>query len=160
MTVRWFHAFAKRVSRFTGGPLASGLAFGSVVAWVAAGPIFHYSEMWQLVFNTVTSVVTFLMVFLIQNAQNRDTEALQVKLDELIRATEGAQNSLLDLEELDPEELAQFRRSYTRLASRAKDPTDDAISPSGVEAVELEGMPRTTAAAPASPQAPDTTKRP
>jgi len=97
--------------------------------------------MWQLIINTGTTIITFLMVFLIQNAQNRDTEAIQIKLDELIRATEGAQNALLNLEELDPEQLAAFRRSYTELAQRAKDPKDSAVTPAGVATVRLEGLP-------------------
>jgi low affinity Fe/Cu permease len=91
-----------------------------VLAWVVTGPIFHFSDTWQLVINTATTVVTFLMVFLIQNTQNRDTEAIQIKLDELIRATKGAHNALLDLEELEEETLDQFRTRYEALALKAR----------------------------------------
>ena len=89
-------------------------------AWIVTGPIFDFSDTWQLVINTGTTIVTFLMVFLIQNTQNRDTEAIQVKLDELIRATKGAHNALLDLEELEEENLDAFRTKYEALASAAR----------------------------------------
>jgi low affinity Fe/Cu permease len=88
------------------------------------GPVFGFSDTWQLVINTATTIVTFLMVFLIQNTQNRDAEAMQIKLDELIRAVKGAQNSLLDLEELDEAELDQIRNRYEDLAQRARDRAD------------------------------------
>ena len=143
-----FNALAKGVSRFTGGAACFTLALGSVVVWALTGPMFHFSEMWQMVINTGTTIVTFLMVFLIQNAQNRDTEAIQIKLDELIRVTEGAQNSLLNLEELDPEELAAFRSSYTKLAHRAKDPHDHAVSAAGIAEVSLDGLPGPSSATP------------
>jgi len=142
MAVRWFNRVAKKVSRFAGGATCFCLAFAAVLAWAVTGPFFHYSETWQMVINTGTTIITFLMVFLIQNSQNRDTEAIQIKLDELIRATEGAQNALLDLEDLDPEQLARFRKSYTRLASRAKDPADPEVSSHGVEEVKLAGLPK------------------
>ena len=87
-----------------------------IVVWIITGPLFHFSDTWQLVINTGTTIITFLMVFLIQNAQNRDTEAIQVKLDELIRATQGAHNALLDLEELEDDALQDFRRRYQELA--------------------------------------------
>lgn len=91
-----------------------------IVGWALTGPLFDYSDTWQLVINTTTSVVTFLMVFLIQNTQNRDTEAIQLKLDELIRATHGAHNELLNLENLDERQLEEFRKKYERLAAKAK----------------------------------------
>jgi low affinity Fe/Cu permease len=137
-----FGKIAKGVSRFTGGALCFGLALASVVVWAATGPLFHYSENWQMVINTGTTIITFLMVFLIQNSQNRDTEAIQIKLDELIRATKGAQNALLDLEELEPHELARFRASYTKLAEKAKDMHDSSVSETGVHHVELHGIPQ------------------
>ncbi len=100
--------------RYSQLPLASSLV------WMVTGPIFHFSDTWQLVINTSTTIITFLMVFLIQNTQNRDTEAIQVKLDELIRATRGAHNALLDLEELEEETLDAFRSKYQALAGAAR----------------------------------------
>jgi low affinity Fe/Cu permease len=132
-----FSAAAKSVSRFTGGALCFGLALALVLGWALTGPLFGFSETWQMVINTGTTIITFLMVFLIQNSQNRDTEAIQIKLDELIRATKGAQNALLDLEDLDPEELEKFRSSYTRMARQAKDPDDQSVTAAGVPAIEL-----------------------
>jgi len=107
-----------------------------VLAWVVTGPIFHFSDTWQLVINTATTVVTFLMVFLIQNTQNRDTEAIQIKLDELIRATKGAHNALLDLEELEEEALDQFRARYEALALKARREVGESKSDVGTPEVE------------------------
>ena len=115
-----FTRFAKSTSRFAGRPLAFILAVVVVAAWVATGPLFGYSNTWQLVINTGTTIVTFLMVFLIQNTQYRDTEAVQIKLDELLRATRGAHTALLDLEELEDAELDQLHRQYEQLAERAR----------------------------------------
>jgi low affinity Fe/Cu permease len=116
----WFTIFAKATSRATGQPSAFVLAGGIVAVWAVTGPLFHFSDTWQLVINTSTTIVTFLMVFLIQNTQNRDSEALQIKLDELIRVTEGAHNALLDLEELEEHEFDQIRLVYSRLAKKAR----------------------------------------
>ena len=124
-----FTRFANWASRFAGSPVCFVLAVAVVLAWVATGPVFGYSDTWQLVINTGTTIVTFLMVFLIQNSQNRDSRALQIKLDELIRATRGAHNRLLDLEELDERELKLLQSRYEALARRARDCdplTDDA----------------------------------
>lgn len=96
------------------------LAALTILVWAATGPVFHYSDTWQLVINTGTTIVTFLMVFLIQNTQNRDSQALHVKLDELIRAVSGARNSLLDLDCLSDEELEKIQSSYIKLAEQAK----------------------------------------
>lgn len=117
---RWYSAFAKTASRFCGRPKTFALAIAVILVWVVTGPLFGFSDTWQLVINTGTTIVTFLMVFLIQNTQNRDTEAIQIKLDELIRATKGAHNALLDLEELEEDALDEFRRKYERLATTAR----------------------------------------
>jgi low affinity Fe/Cu permease len=117
----WFDSAAKWASHATGRPAAFFLASAIVVAWGLTGPIFGFSDTWQLVINTGTTIVTFLMVFLIQSTQNRDTAAMQVKLDELIRTVEGAHNALLDLEELGEEELERIRGNYEKLAARARE---------------------------------------
>ena len=115
-----FTRFAKGTSRLVGRPAAFISAAGLVVAWALTGPIFGYSEGWQLVINTGTTIVTFLMVFLIQNTQNRDSEAIQIKLDELIRVSKGAQNALLNLEELEEAELDSIRAKYVAVAENAR----------------------------------------
>ena len=115
-----FTRCAKATSRATGRPWAFIVACALIVVWLVSGPYFRYSDTWQLVINTSTTIITFLMVFLIQSTQNRDAEALQVKLDELLRVTVGAHNALLDLEELEEHELARIRSGYTRLAQRAR----------------------------------------
>jgi low affinity Fe/Cu permease len=114
---------AKVASRFAGRPACFGLALLVVLAWLVSGPIFGFSDTWQLVINTGTTVITFLMVFLIQSTQNRDTEAMHLKLDELIRATRGAHNRLMDLEEREEDELDELREQYENIArhSRGKD---------------------------------------
>lgn len=117
----WFSTFAKQTARASGRPVAFGLAFAVVILWVVTGPLFGFSDTWQLVINTGTTIVTFLMVFLIQNSQNRDTEALHVKLDELIRAITGAHNAVLDLENLEEDELDKIRSKYTQLAKEARE---------------------------------------
>ena len=118
--VSFFTRFAKWTARATGQPIAFAIATGALVVWALSGPFFGFSDTWQLVINTGTTIVTFLMVFLIQNTQNRDSEALQVKLDELIRANRGAHNALLDLEELEEEELDKIRDKYEKLANDAR----------------------------------------
>jgi low affinity Fe/Cu permease len=115
----WFTRFAKRTAQLSGRPVTFALAAAVVVLWGILGPVFRFSNTWQLVINTGTTIVTFLMVFLIQNTQNRDTAAIQVKLDELIRVTKG-HNALMDLEELEDEELESFRRKYQKLAAAAR----------------------------------------
>ena len=116
--------FAKSAAHFCGRPPVFTLAVAVIIIWLVSGPIFGYSDTWQLVINTGTTIVTFLMVFLIQNTQNRDTEAIQLKLDELIRATQGAHNALLDLEELEEEALNSFRQKYQALATAARTDLD------------------------------------
>jgi low affinity Fe/Cu permease len=114
-----FARLARWISTVSGRPLTFVLAVSVIVVWGVTGPLFGFSDTWQLVINTGTTIVTFLMVFLIQNTQNRDTEALQIKLDELIRAVKGARNEVIDLEELDEEELENVRQEYLRLAEHA-----------------------------------------
>ncbi|MHB1004565.1 MAG: low affinity iron permease family protein [Chloroflexota bacterium] len=114
-----FSRFAKWSARATGSPAAFLIAFLIIVVWGITGPIFRFSDTWQLVINTGTTIVTFLMVFLIQSTQNRDSEAVQIKLDELIRAIKGAQNSLISIEDLTEDELDQLRERYARLAADA-----------------------------------------
>jgi low affinity Fe/Cu permease len=116
----WYSTLAKSASRFCGRPRTFAIAVAVIAIWTITGPIFAFSDTWQLVINTGTTIVTFLMVFLIQNTQNRDTEAIQIKLDELIRATKGAHNALLDLEELEEDALDAFRRKYEVLAALAR----------------------------------------
>jgi len=116
----FFNRFAKWTSRATGKPIAFAFAIGVVVVWASTGPIFGFSDSWQLVINTGTTIVTFLMVFLLQNTQYRDSESIQIKLDELIRATEGAHNILLELEELDVKDLDRIRNEYGKLAEKAR----------------------------------------
>jgi low affinity Fe/Cu permease len=115
-----FNVFAKWASRATGHAIAFVLAVAVVVIWAMTGPLFDFNETWQLVINTGTTIITFLMIFLIQNTQNRDTAAMQIKLDELIRATKGAHNALLDLEELEEHELERMRDEYEALAADAR----------------------------------------
>ncbi len=115
-----YAAISKAVSRFCGRPVVFLLAVGVIAVWILTGPLFGFSDTWQLVINTGTTIITFLMVFLIQNTQNRDTTAIQIKLDELIRATAGAHNALLDLEEMDERMLDQFRTKYQMLATSAR----------------------------------------
>ena len=117
----WFQRFARASARRTGSATAFGLALAVIMGWAITGPIFHFSDTWQLVINTATTIVTFLMVFLIQNTQNRDSEAVQIKLDELLRATEGCHNTVLNIEELSEEELDDLKRSYAELAQKALD---------------------------------------
>jgi low affinity Fe/Cu permease len=120
----WFTVFAKWAAWATGHPMAFVLAASTVVGWAIMGPLFGFSDTWQLVINTGTTIITFLMVFLIQNTQNRDTAAMQIKLDELIRATQGAHNALLDLEELEEHELERVRNEYEELAADARQQLD------------------------------------
>ena len=112
----WFVRFAHWVAQITGRPVTFVLAVATIAAWGLSGPVFGYSDTWQLVINTATTIITFLMVFVIQNTQNRDTAGLHIKLDELIRVTEKARNTVLDLDGLNDEELERLKRDYARLA--------------------------------------------
>jgi low affinity Fe/Cu permease len=115
-----FARLASWTAHAAGHPLAFGLAVLVILVWAITGPVFGFSDTWQLVINTGTTIVTFLMVFLVQNTQNRDNAAVQLKLDELIRVTEGAHNALLDLEEVTEEDLARMRDRYELLAEKAR----------------------------------------
>ena len=116
----WFTRFAKTTARSAGHPATFCIAVAIIVLWAATGPLFGFSDTWQLVINTGTTIITFLMVFLIQNTQNRDSEAIQVKLDELIRSIDGAHLALLDLEDLPDEDLQRICRDYRELAQEAR----------------------------------------
>ena len=115
-----FQKFARTVVHSSGQPLAFGLAICVIGVWLLTGPFFHYGNTWLLVIDTVANIITFLMIFLIRNAQNRESEAVQLKLDELIRATKSAHNSLLDIEELSEEELDRIKARFERLARTAR----------------------------------------
>jgi|SRR6185503_16803019 len=115
-----FDRFAKQAEYAMGHPRAFAVAVVAILLWAATGPFFQYSDTWQLVINTATTIVTFLMVFLIQNSQNRDSAAIQLKLDELIRSREGAHNALLSLEGLTLDEIQEIKVHYEKLASCAR----------------------------------------
>jgi low affinity Fe/Cu permease len=135
-TTSSFGRFAKWTAKATGNPVTFALALGIVLVWGITGPVFGFSDTWQLVINTGTTIVTFLMVFLIQSTQNRDSEAIQVKLDELIRATKGAHTALLDLEELEEKELDQIRANYEKLAEKSRDDLRRGKKDTGVPEVD------------------------
>jgi low affinity Fe/Cu permease len=115
-----FSSIARRIAVLAGRPAVFLAAVAAIVLWGLSGPFFGFSDTWQLIVNTSTTIVTFLMVFIIQNTQNRDTAAIQLKLDELIRATQGAHNALLNLEQIDDEQFERYRRSYEKLAAAAR----------------------------------------
>jgi low affinity Fe/Cu permease len=134
-----FSHFARQTARATGHPFTLFLAIAAVIIWALTGPHFDYSDTWQLVINTGTTIITFLMVFLIQNTQNRDTDAIQIKLNEIIRALEGAHNAVVSLEDLEEEQLILLREKYSLLAEQArarlKSGEEDTDAPAvGVEA--------------------------
>jgi low affinity Fe/Cu permease len=116
----WFTRAAKWASRAAGRPFTFIAAVAIILLWAVTGPLFDFSDTWQLVINTGTTIITFLMVFLIQNTQNRDTDALQIKMDELLRAVDAARNTMIDLEELDDDELEAIREDYLKLARKAR----------------------------------------
>ena len=127
-----FTRLAKTTSWIAGRPLTFAIVVLMVLAWAVSGPIFDYSDSWQLTINTATTIVTFLMVFLIQATQNRDAEAIQIKLDELIRAHANAHNELLDLEEMEEDDLVRLRRIYLKLAKRARRSEKPVVEPHDV----------------------------
>lgn len=117
---QWFSKSASRIAIWSGSPSAVAMAILLIAAWAVAGPFFGFSDVWQLTINTGTTIITFLMVFVIQNSQNREASAVQIKLDELIRATKAAHNSVIDLEHLTEADLEKFREHYSKLAERAR----------------------------------------
>lgn len=133
----FFVRFANWTSNVTAHSTSFMTACFIILIWGVLGPIFNYSDTWQLIINTGTTIVTFLMVFLLQNSQNRSAKALQLKLDELIRATKGAHNMLLDLEQLSEEELDRMQRLYTQLATKARSAGFNAAEDEGQPEVEL-----------------------
>ena len=131
-----FARFAQATSRAAGHPATFTAAVAVIVIWAVSGPLFGFSDTWQLVINTGTTIITFLMVFLIQNTQNRDGEAIQIKLDELLRAIEGAHLALLDLEELEEKDLERIRKGYRKLAERARKDLKEGKSDTDVREVD------------------------
>lgn len=117
------------------------LAASTIAVWAVTGPLFGFSDTWQLVINTGTTIVTFLMVFLIQNTQNRDSEAIQIKLDELIRATRGAHTALLDLEELEDEDIERIRDLYEEIAARSRKAMEEGEDDTGTPFVHIDNAP-------------------
>ena len=136
----WFTRFANSASRETGRPGTFVLAALIVIVWAMSGPIFHYSDTWQLVINTGTTIITFLMVFLIHNTQNRDSQSIHVKLDEIIRALEGAHNALLDLDEVDDETLEKMRVRYSELGKKAREAVEAGRDDIGCGEIEAEAQ--------------------
>ncbi|KND56954.1 putative membrane protein [Candidatus Paraburkholderia schumanniana] len=139
MKTSWFLKFSNALAQMAGRASTFVVAVVLVIVWGLSGPLFHFSDTWQLVINTSTTIVTFLMVFLIQNTQNRDIAAMQIKLDEIIRTVDKAHNALLDLEELDEKELAVFRKRYEKLAQEARDDLRSASRDIDMPSFEREG---------------------
>jgi low affinity Fe/Cu permease len=133
----WFSHFASWTATASGRPHTFALACLIIIVWAVTGPLFAFSDTWQLVINTGTTIVTFLMVFLIQNTQNRDSRAMQLKLDELIRATEGAHNAVLDLEELAEIDLDRIRKLYSALAARARSDLEKGLLDTDIPEVSI-----------------------
>jgi low affinity Fe/Cu permease len=126
-----FDRFAQWLANWTGRPLSFAVAFLLILAWGVSGPLFDFNDTWQLVINTSTTIITFLMVFLIQNTQNRDNDELHIKIDELLRTTHRAHKALLDLEDMDPSELHALRKQYRQMAGQGDDAAEakDDVSP-------------------------------
>lgn len=135
-----FDQFSTRVTKATGSPMAFITACTIIVVWGITGPLFGFSDTWQLVINTGTTIITFLMVFVIQQSQNKDTMAVQLKLNELLAATKGASNRLIDIEDLTGEELEVIKKFYIKLSKLAKEETDVSCTHSYEEAEDLHEM--------------------
>ena len=129
-----FEGFSKTITRWTGSTAAFGCALGAIVVWALLGPLFRFSDTWQLVINTSTTIITFLMVFLIQRAQNKDSLAIHLKLNEIVAAMNGASNRLVDVESLSEKELDHLHRFYGELASLCRNEQDITVSHSVEEA--------------------------
>ena len=134
----WFNVFAKAAARISGRPMTFIVALLVIVVWAVTGPIFKFSDTWQLIINTSTTIITFLMVFLIQNTQNRDAEAIQIKLDELIRVTKGAHTVLLDIEELDDKHLLTIKQCYEDIATKSRKELKHGKKDTGTPFVHIE----------------------
>jgi low affinity Fe/Cu permease len=134
----WYSSFAKTAARVCGKPPVFVLAVAVIAVWLVTGPLFGFSDTWQLVINTGTTIITFLMVFLIQNTQNRDSEAMHVKMDEVIRALHGAHTSLIGLEDLDDDMLETVRKRYRELAVKARAKVEAGGKDSGCEEVHID----------------------
>ncbi len=132
-----FDRFSRSIAHVAGHSVAFAAALALIGVWLVSGPVFGFSDTWQLVINTATTIVTFLMVFVIQNTQNRDGAAIQIKLDELIRAVDGAHNGLLDLEELSEAEIEAFRQKYLQLAEDARDEIHRAVADTGTPEIKF-----------------------
>jgi low affinity Fe/Cu permease len=156
MGSKFFCSFAKLMSKKSGSPFAFSLAACLILIWIVTGPIFKFSDTWQLVINTGTTIITFLMVFIIQNTQNRDTEAIQLKLDELLRISSG-HNALMDIEELSEDELDKIKQSYENLAKRAR--SDLRRGRPDTDTAELDQLQITGSEAEAGEKSSSTTKR-
>ena len=137
MNHSFFTRLSKATSHLVGRPATFALAVLVVAVWAITGPIFHFSDTWQLVINTGTTIVTFLMVFLIHATQNRDAEAVQLKLDEIIRALKGAHNVFVGLEDLEEDELLAIREEYIKLAERARHAARGGIDDTGVPSIHM-----------------------
>jgi len=124
----FFERFSNKITSWTGSSTAFGIALGIVIGWALSGPVFNYSDTWQLVINTGTTIVTFLMVFLIQKAQNKDSKAIQLKLNELVSANQQASNRMVDIEDFTEEELDLLHKFYEKLASKTKKESDVHLS--------------------------------
>lgn len=137
-----FSRWAAYAARTLGSAKAFAIALGIVLLWAFSGPVFRFSDTWQLIINTGTTIVTFLMVFLVQHTQNRDSAAIHLKLDEMIRSTQGAHNALLDLEELGTADLDKIRALYQELAQKARTDTIEDLAAHGTPDISLTELER------------------
>jgi len=138
----FFERFSNRITNWTGSSTAFGLAMGTILTWAISGPIFNYSDTWQLVINTGTTIITFLMVFLIQKTQNKDSKAIQLKLNELVAANKEASNRMVDVEDFTEEELDMLHKFYEKLAARTKKERDIHLSHSIDQAEVIRQSPK------------------